>query len=838
MTGGSRIVAIDAASAESAAAAQSSAETGYEAPPEEQAAWDDAEDAPAPLVRRWPTYLAATLALGAITLWTALFAYVHLADLQGGGSPAQWASWISDWSAPALLVGVLWLLVMRSSRREALRFGETARILSEESARLELRLSTVNRELSLAREFISAQSRDLETLGRLAAERLTENADRLAGLISDNGTRVDTIASVSETALENMEKLRFQLPVIASSAKDITNNIGAAGRTAHGQLEDMIQGFNRLNQFGQACERQVKALREQVDTTLAELNAQSAQIETIAEARFAALTARGEEFRAQLDLHEVEALASVRSRAGALEEELKAMRDQLDGNESESLTSLRARLTAVRDESAAIARALRESESAAIEAWRQAIAQLEGDLRGAATKVEDIDGQVAASARRRLAALAEETEAVDAQLAALDARIAVRRAEQEETSRQLAVHSEAIVTRLAELSARMEEIGTQGSAAESTIAASLDTLAEKLIASREALSGTDVAIAELTDGSVRLLELIRAGVKHSEDDLPAAIAVSEARLAELAEHVRQLRDVVKAAEDHGENLAAHVAASHSGLDTGLARSAELETALAERQAAVESLVKSLESVRRESVVLAGEAQGELAAAIKQLETAASAAVTGIGEMSASAVAALAQRIGDESGEAIDKAMRARAADVAGKLEEVATHAASVSREAAVQLRDQLAKVAELTSHLERRVTQARERAQDQVDNDFARRVALINEGLNSNAIDIARALDTDVTDTAWAAYLKGDRGIFTRRAVRLLDAPEAKAVMQLYEHDRDFREHVSRYIHDFEAMLRQLLSTRDGHALSVTLLSSDVGKLYVALAQAIERLRN
>ena len=30
---------------------------------------------------------------------------------------------------------------------------------------------------------------------------------------------------------------------------------------------------------------------------------------------------------------------------------------------------------------------------------------------------------------------------------------------------------------------------------------------------------------------------------------------------------------------------------------------------------------------------------------------------------------------------------------------------------------------------------------------------------------------------------------------------------------------------------------RDGSALGVTLLSSDMGKLYVALAQAIERLR-
>ena len=42
---------------------------------------------------------------------------------------------------------------------------------------------------------------------------------------------------------------------------------------------------------------------------------------------------------------------------------------------------------------------------------------------------------------------------------------------------------------------------------------------------------------------------------------------------------------------------------------------------------------------------------------------------------------------------------------------------------------------------------------------------------------------------------------------------------------------------DHDAKLRQLLPARDGHAMGVTLLSSDMGKLYVALAQAIERLR-
>ena len=117
-------------------------------------------------------------------------------------------------------------------------------------------------------------------------------------------------------------------------------------------------------------------------------------------------------------------------------------------------------------------------------------------------------------------------------------------------------------------------------------------------------------------------------------------------------------------------------------------------------------------------------------------------------------------------------------------------------------------------------------------------MALITDSLNSSSIDIAKAFDVEVTDTSWASYLRGDRGIFTRRAVRLLDNAEARAITEAYEGDFELREAVNRYIHDFEAMLRGVLSTRDGNAIAVTLLSSDIGKLYVALAQAIERLRH
>ena len=150
---------------------------------------------------------------------------------------------------------------------------------------------------------------------------------------------------------------------------------------------------------------------------------------------------------------------------------------------------------------------------------------------------------------------------------------------------------------------------------------------------------------------------------------------------------------------------------------------------------------------------------------------------------------------------------------------------------------QMLTISETSANLEARVDDAKD---DIVRGDsalFARRMALILESLNSTAIDVNKILSNDVTDTAWASYLRGDRGVFTRRAVRLLDAGEAREILVHYEEDSDFRDHVNRYIHDFEAMLRNVLATRDGMPLSVTLLSSDAGKLYVALAQAIERLR-
>jgi hypothetical protein len=833
------------------------------------AAWDEPHVGG---VGRWALPLLSVLAVAG---WTAFFIWAQAEEMLGGVSPKAAAQLVAQWGVPVLLVVALWQLVMRLSTREAGRFADAATALRSESEALEARLSVVNRELSLAREFLAAQGRELDTLGRMATQRISEHADRLQSLVLDNGSQVDAIASVSRAALDNMDKLRDDLPVIANAARDVSNQIGAAGNTAHGQLDELVAGFNRLNEFGQASERQVGSLRAKVDAAIAGFQAQATQLDEIAGARFSALRERSDAFRAELDGREVDALAAMRHRADRLREEMAASGQLLETQEEELLRSLQARITAIREGAETVTGSLGQAEDAATMAWNDRVDTLKRDLEAAIRHVEQIDITAKTGAQERLALIRQEATLVDgklteshtlfvrevekrrseaasvaskqavqiaAQLAEIDAAIAERREQQEARSRALTRHGEAVTLQLDALAREMATAAEQGRHAEISLAAAIQALGERLTESRASLGDTDRAVAQLTDASVRLLELIRASAAHSETELPAAMSEAESRLTAMGERGEALALMLAGAGEKSREVSEYVIAASR--DSANATS-ELRAMQAEMAAAHDENGNRISGLRAQLLTLAHEGrqvgielQGPMREAIALLETSARAALDTLERGADDRIAGLAHRIAGETNEALDRALQNRIGSAIAQLEDTSVHAASAGRDVAIQLRDQLAKVSELAANLESRVARARERAEEQVDGDFARRVALITESLNSNAIDISRALSSDVTDTAWASYLRGDRGIFTRRAVRLLEPTEAREIAELYDANRDFREHVNRYIHDFEGMLRTMLSTRDGHAIGVTLLSSDMGKLYVTLAQAIERLRD
>ncbi|MCM0001432.1 MAG: ATPase, partial [Erythrobacter sp.] len=282
---------------------------------------DEAHDVPR---RSLLAKSAPLLAVLAVTGWSGFFVWAHLADMQASPVPAQWAQWVVMWAVPVELVGIVWLLAMRSSQAEAQRFAATAAAMNRESAALEARLKVVNRELSLAREFLAAEARDLDALGRIAAERLSSHASELQALIRGNGAEVETIATTSETALGNMNRLRDDLPVIANAARDVTNQIGSAGRVAEEQLSRLAGGFERITTVGTESEELVARLGENVGSTLAGFESQLVRIDALVSQRFAALRTEAEGYRAAVGALEEEAMAALRERAGTAASEAES----------------------------------------------------------------------------------------------------------------------------------------------------------------------------------------------------------------------------------------------------------------------------------------------------------------------------------------------------------------------------------------------------------------------------------------------------------------------------------------------------------------------------------
>jgi hypothetical protein len=795
--------------------------------------------------------LLPALAILAITGWTAVFLVAFWTVIAGGSAP-EIVGLFGTWSVPVLLVLVVWVLVRGNSSAEEHGIQRAAGLLGSETARFEARLQTLNGELGLARQFLEAQSRELDSLGRVAVERLGQSGARLSEMVQTNAERIEAIAEVSRVALDNMEALRNQLPVLASSTKDVTNFIGSAGRNAQEHVESLQTALKQLSDTGLANEQQVRTMRAAVESATGEFARQCEQLGSIADVRFTALADRSEAFRGQLDGHETAALAAVRNRAGAFSEELSQLTARLEAEEQLRILGVQQHAQSLRSESDRLIAALRTGEDEALGRWREAVARIESDVGAAFVIVENAGRDAHDASHQRLVALSDEVERIDAalhereemfstqiagrraavgadedqawivfeqRLAQLDAAIGARRAEQEHHAAALAAHDEAIIARLSQCEERMAEIAAHGGQVGARLTGELHALTEGLAQSRATLAATNGDVVALSDTTAQLLEGLRAASAHSRDELPAAIDQGAARFADLADQNTRLLATLADAQQQGESLSGLMQKSGGQLLADFGEIAALQSSANDKAGAhgeqLAALLATLGTLDEANEYVLAKARGEFAETLSQL----------------------ARQLGDASADALGRALRVGTAQTAGKLEQAAAHAVGVSSEAALQLRDEVDRIAELTSGIEARLAKARTRAETRIDQDFARRAAMINDRLNSEAIDIARALDRDIPEASWSDYVRGKRGLFARRAVRLLDAKEASAVAAIYEADSEFREHVSRYIADFETMLRELLGAETGHTFAVTLLSSDLGKLYVALAQGIERIR-
>jgi hypothetical protein len=394
---------------------------------------------------------------------------------------------------------------------------------------------------------------------------------------------------------------------------------------------------------------------------------------------------------------------------------------------------------------------------------------------------------------------------------------------------------------IADAGHRLDQLHAQGVERSQLLAASISALGGSADAMTEALRAGDAMATKAIGTAETLLIALDAAAREIDETLPDALDRLDGRIgasqAVVAAAKPELLALVTAAESTHDAIEAIAGVVHQQRTTVDQLAGTLSDALAGGRGKAEALGTLVDEAVTRANRFAEEAAPRLLDALLRVRETAAAAADRARETLAEVIPDAARHLESESAEAL---RRAAAATVDRQLAEIA-RAASEAVEAANRASDrldrQVRQIADSTALVEARLEDARARHEESVRDGFAPRVAGLIEALNSASIDIAKTFAPDVAETAWAAYLKGDRGVFTRRAVRLLDGGDSREIARLYDDRGPFREQVNRYIHDFEAMLRDVLQQREGQQLAVTLLSSDMGKLYVALAQAIERLR-
>ncbi|MEO5971911.1 MAG: hypothetical protein ABIP91_00895, partial [Sphingomicrobium sp.] len=362
----------------------------------------------------------------------------------------------------------------------------------------------------------------------------------------------------------------------------------------------------------------------------------------------------------------------------------------------------------------------------------------------------------------------------------------------------------------------------------------LDLLAQQAGSQDGALEG----LATRTDA-------LRAGIERLSADinqgLSAAIGQSEAGAERLVALTGQARPEIEWMRDASGEAATRIAASAAGIaeqqDRFASLLATLDDGVGSAETRLAQLTAALGQAQNDAARLTGETGPALVAAMVQVREAAGHAAERAREALASVVPEAAGNLSAAARTALETVIRESIEEKLREVETTAARAVDAARAASDRLTQQMLTLGQSAAALEQHLEQSESASREKDSEAFARRVSLLMDSMHSAAIDVGKILSDEIDEKTWDSYLKGNRGVFTRRAVRLLDGAETKAIRAHYEADAEFQQSVNRYVQDFEAMLRRVLAERDSGIIAVTLMSSDMGKLYAALAQVVERRR-
>jgi len=613
----------------------------------------------------------------------------------------------------------------------------------------------------------------------------------------------------------------------------ISNHLMQLGDEATGKLGGITREFDssteKLMLHGNALDRAAEAARTDIAVLLDDLPRAEQHARSISE------QLRG-------------AASETANRTAEFDRQLASLAErtrEADEIVSSAAQRLVAHLTHIESAGAAAAVRVGEAEtgfSTAVEALLDRTGQTLDEIRSGidvqAAAVNALVEQAAAGIGRAgvdaAQALGSNVQSANGALDTLSARMA----EQERASQRIIAEIDRTLTELDERFATFAQQGDERASRFLEVLgrsrSELETLGQATGAQQDSLE----AVAQRTEALQAALEQLSGTVRAQ---LGHSLQEAAAQTDHLVNSARSIRPEVEwireAAVEASSRLATTGSAIADQQDRLAALLGTLDEGVGNAENRLTSLAAAISAAQADAAQLTNETGPGLVQAMVQVREAAAHAAERAREAIASVVPESAQGLSDAAREALERTIRESIEERLSEVDTVAARAVEAARSATDRLMEQMIVLGQSATALEQHLERQQEERREADSEAFARRVSLLIDSMHSASIDVGKILADEVDEKAWESYLKGDRGVFTRRAARLIGSSESRSIRAHYDSDGEFQQSVNRYIHDFESMLRRVLAEREGGMIAVTLMSSDMGKLYAALSQAIDKRR-
>jgi hypothetical protein len=655
--------------------------------------------------------------------------------------------------------------------------------------------------------------------------------DSISGVIQQIGILLMPVAAMYAlaAALQNRERI----PVLekSDSLEETEARVAGAAARINALKDSLSQDLGTLSATADLLEtRSREAQRLVSDLTTATSGALEAsrvlesvlpQAASAAERLRQALGETGAVAEAQADRAQeaarsvasgLEALSAHGTRsAETLAQALATLEAQAERGRSQSEAGMRA----IRSEADSLFELLENTQTAKREATQKQGEAMLAQMQEAWQRLEAMAAAASTHLGERLGELARQAEAIEGRLTAQGALTESLAASGERAFKLLDArlqHSqETSGQSLDRLLARVQGVSTE-----------LGRIADPLKESQAATQALESAVRKLRETALQTVDVLG-------ETLPAR-TVDAGRAAETL--TAELMDLVRAidgAHDKAMALSAPIAESRAALDAASRGYAAQREAI---EAAGQALVVELQQAR----TLIGEVEEQtrdtsLAAATRLVD-----AMARVREVAAQTTGTMREMLDGVMAEAraalteaADDAMRRSFAEpIAAKAKEAEAAAAAAAERTA----SSMAALANTLKLLEDRSADRVVQFEEARQAELLAAASLLTERLADSSVSIASALGRPMDDTDWAQWRKGERGLFNRRAVALLERREAKELKDLLARDAEFARAARDYTNSFDALVRRFEG--QAPALSAALLGSDQGRLAAALSETLE----